>query len=185
MHYQGDQFNPAEQNEYMTDEPRYYGGPSSGGPSSGGPGPGILDDDISYATVESNIGHGSVSSLKGRSKKLIQDYKNLDKGYRSIIRYIDRKKVRIDLYVTSYVPGTLIRDAVSGLKYGGFRVGTFGEDYFFKVKIATGELGRDAGHLYFETPSQCEKYLRIQLSEKTKKKWNTKYEDFCKKFKLT
>lgn len=181
MHYQGDQFNPAENNDDVIDEtyPSYYGGPGR----AGGGGPGALDDDISYATADTHM--RSISTMHGKSKKLIQDYKNLDKGYRSIIRHIDRKKVRIDLYVTSYVPGTTIRDAVTGLKYGGFRVGTLGEDYFFKVKMATGELGRDAGHLYFETPSQCEKYLRIHISEKTKKKWNAKYEEFSKKFKLT
>jgi len=115
-----------------------------------------------------------------KQKKMMNDYKNLDKGYRKIVREHNNKKIKIELYVTSCTPGTKIRDAITGFKFKSFYVGKSDEDYFFKVKLATGELGPDSGHLYYETPSRCEEHLKITIADVIKKKWTDKYEDYCK-----
>ena len=168
MHYEGDQFHPNENEDNFVEDP-YIKNIDA-----------MLDDDITYVTQTSTV----ATNFRGKNNKFSNDYKTLDKGYRSLIRIVNGKKVKIQMYVTSYNPGTMIRDAVSGVRTTGFRVGSSNEDYFFKVKLATGELGRDAGHLYFETPSQCEKYLRLKLSDAVKQKWKSKYELYCKRNKL-
>ena len=119
-----------------------------------------------------------------KQKKNLNDYKNLDKGYRKIVREYNNKKIKIELYVTSCTPGTRIRDAITGNKFRNLYVGKSDEDYFFKVKLATGELGPDSGHLYYETPSRCEEHLKLTITDSIKKKWTDKYEDYCKINKL-
>lgn len=118
------------------------------------------------------------STTIAKQKKMMKDFKNLDKGYRQISRLQGSRYVNIDLYVTSYVPGSKIRDAITGSRFRDFRVGTKEEDYFFKVKLATGELGRDSGHLFFDTPSQCEKHLKLVLTDTVKQRWKDKYDAY-------
>ena len=139
----------------------------------------IIDDDTTY-TGETTSDDTAIA----KQKKRMNDYKNLDKGYRKIVRQHNNKKIKIELYVTSCTPGTKIRDAITGNRYKCLFVGKSDEDYFFKVKLATGELGPDSGHLYYETPSRCEEHLRINITDTIKKKWTDKYEDYCKINKL-
>jgi len=169
MHYQDDAFHPTSDRQ---DE-------------------GYASDDESFANKTNgstyiSSHHGDDSSSVAKRKKMLKEYKQLDPGFHTIVRTSsNNKKIKIDLYTTSNVPGTKIRDAITGARFLGSRVGTSDEDYFFKVKLATGELGRDSGNLYFETPTQCEKHLRINISDKIKKTWTNKYEDFCKSMPKT
>jgi hypothetical protein len=135
---------------------------------------GLIEDDSVYAT------DSTIDSVKKRQRKKLQEYKQIDKGYRRLVRHADGKAVNVELYLTSYVPGKTIRDAVTGHYFKGFHVGTKDEDNFFKVKWAAEGSPLGAGHFYFETPSQSEKHLRISLSDKTKKKWTDKYDEYSK-----
>lgn len=133
-------------------------------------------DDSSYTNETTTDDNTAIA----KQKKRMNDYKNLDKGYRKIDRVNNNKKIKIELYVTSCTPGTKIRDAITGNRFKSLFVGKSDEDYFFKVKLATGELGPDGGHLYYETPSRCEEHLKITIPDLTKKRWTDKYEDYCK-----
>jgi hypothetical protein len=139
----------------------------------------IINDDSTYTNETI-----SDDTVVAKQKKRLNDYKNLDKGFRKIDRTHNNKKIKIEMYVTSCTPGTKIRDAITGNKFKSMFVGKSDEDYFFKVKLATGELGPDGGHLYYETPSRCEEHLKITVLDSIKKKWTDKYEDYCKLNKL-
>ena len=136
----------------------------------------IINDDSTY-TNESTVDDNTIVA---KQKKRLNDYKNLDKGFRKIDRIHNNKKIKIEMYVTSCTPGTKIRDAITGNRFKSLFVGKSDEDYFFKVKLATGELGPDGGHLYYETPSRCEEHLKITVLDSIKKRWTDKYEDYCK-----
>jgi hypothetical protein len=136
-------------------------------------------DDTSFATYQSSVSYAN-DPVKNKHKKMLDEYKKMDKDYRKIMRIHNGKKVEIDLYLTSCVPGTAIRDALTGARYHDLLVGSRHEDNFFKMKMVNGELGKDIGHLYFETPKDCEKYSKTKLSDKTIKKWQDKYEKYCK-----
>ena len=145
-----------------------------------------LDDSATYASygTSMNVNHHQTVKQKNQQQHQQQQtymkFKMLDKGYRQLLRYHNGEKVAVELYVTSCVPGGLIRDAVTGSRYNK-RVGTKDEDAFFKVKDVSGAIGREPGNLYFETPKQADKYLNVVFSEKAKAKWNAKYEAYCEK----
>ena len=130
-------------------------------------------DDATYTSYATSINPNT--NRPNKQKDAYNKLKLMDKGYRQITRYNNGKKVAIELYVTSQTPGVAIRDAVTGSRYN-MKVGSFHEDAFFKVKDVSGELSRDYGVLYFETPKQAEKYLNITISDKEKEKWKEKHE---------
>jgi len=136
------------------------------------------EDDVTFASYEASVNTVQANNRKTQ-KSLYESYKKLDKGFRQIVRLHNGKKVSVELYVTSHAPGSSIRDAVTGNRYKNMKVGSLSENAFFKVRNVSGEIGRDSGNLYFETPSQCEKYLKINLSDKTKQNWHTKYDSYC------
>ena len=133
-----------------------------------------------YAGYSASVNTNQLDSNRKKQKKMLDDYKASDKGYRKLTRYHNGKKVRVELYTTSYTPGSTIRDAVTGSYLNGAVVGSVNEDFFFKVKMVNGELGKDPGHLYFESPSQYENSLKQELSQKTKDKWLVKYNEYCR-----
>lgn len=144
-----------------------------------------LDDSATYASygTSMNVNHHQSFNQKKQQQQQQQTYmkyKMLDKGYRQLIRYHNGEKVAVELYVTPSTPGSLIRDAVTGSRYNK-HVGTKHEDAFFKVRDVSGDVGREPGNLFFETPKQAEKYLNMTISDKTKTQWNAKYDAYCEK----
>lgn len=138
------------------------------------------DEDVSsYLSLQTNF-HSNKPSKMSKQSQLYQAYKNLDKGYHQIKREVNGKNVSIDLYTTPHTPGTKIRHALTGNRYRNMLVGSYSENYFFKVKSVDGELGKDSGNLYFDSPEECEKYLFINISDDTKKRWKEKYDAFCR-----
>jgi hypothetical protein len=55
--------------------------------------------------------------------------------------------------------GSTIRNAVTGEKYYGRKVGSKNEDLYFKVRICTGEFGKEAPTLFYDSAEQYEKHL--------------------------
>jgi hypothetical protein len=88
-----------------------------------------------------------------------------------------RKKVPVVVYATPYTPGTAIRDAASGAVYRALRVGTNDENLFFKVALATGEMGKFSNHLYFGSPGEYEAHLYSVCSDATRARWLAKYNE--------
>lgn len=118
----------------------------------------------------------SVSSHRRRQRKNNEEMKKMDKGYHKFKRIINHKPVEIEIYSTNDMPATMIRDAVSGARYNQYRVGTPNEHLFFKVKIATGELGNDSGLVFFDSPEQYERHFKGSsvVSQEDKEKWTNK-----------
>jgi hypothetical protein len=101
----------------------------------------------------------------------IQEFKSLDKGYNKIYKLgvvLGRngkyKQKKIEFY-TSGDRGTRIRDAITGIYYND-KVGSFNEDHYFKVSLATGQCSSKNGShmLFFQTPQQYMTHFATQLS---------------------
>jgi hypothetical protein len=50
-------------------------------------------------------------------------------------------------------------------------VGSVNEHLFFKVGLATGELGNNGGALFFDSPEQYERHMKTTVSQDIKQKW--------------
>jgi hypothetical protein len=164
MHFQDDQFHPAHDDGFDNDS--YY------------------NEDIDTVDAEyDNATYTSVETKHKTPKKNHRDnqlaFKMLDKGFKQIYRNTGGKKTPVDVYVTSCKPGLYIRDAITGAKYRELLVGSSDEDNFFKVKwTASRDLGTESVNMYFESPTQCERHLKITISDKTKCAWYEKYADY-------
>ena len=111
----------------------------------------------------------------------LSDLKQMDKGYHKIKRLgykksangtLTPKMVNVEVYCSGDV-GSYIRNAVTGQRYS-YRTGTNEEDNLFKVGLATGELGSNAGSLFYDSPEQYEKHCFVTLSSETKERWYEK-----------
>jgi hypothetical protein len=74
------------------------------------------------------------------------------------------------------MPGTMIRDAITGARCREHRVGTQNEHQFFKVAISTGELGINGGLVFFDSPEQYERHFKgiYTVPQQIKEKWTNK-----------
>ena len=112
----------------------------------------------------------------------IQEFKSLDKGYNKIYmsgvilgRNGKYKKKKIEFY-TSGNRGTRIRDAITGIYYND-KVGSFNEDKFFKVSLATGQCtSKNGSHmLFYQTPHQYMTHFATQLNPYIITKWENEF----------
>jgi hypothetical protein len=127
---------------------------------------GLSDDfseSMSFTTVNSN---------RKKSKK--DDIKNQDKGYHNIKIPYGNRKIEVEVYSTPTTPGKLIRDAVTGSRMSKHLVGSRDENLYFKVAMATGQLGVDGGMLFYDNPEQFERHMRTTVSQDVKQKWTDK-----------
>jgi hypothetical protein len=129
----------------------------------------VVTDDLSTKTVEKN------PRKMGRRGWVYDDIKMMDSGYHRIVRSHDGIKTKTEVYSTSYIPGTWIRDAITGHKHPQFRVGSWNEDLFFKVKDTSGYVGTDTYCLYYDSPEQYERHFKVNISVEAKKKWTNKF----------
>ena len=121
---------------------------------------------------ESDDDDYTLDSNKKKNRKLWEEYKKEMKGFHKINRFFNGKKYEIEIYSTSTTPGLMICDAITGSKYKEYRVGTFNEHLFFKVRLSTGEFGKKCvDSLYFDSPEQYERHMKTTLSQNIKEKW--------------
>jgi hypothetical protein len=115
-------------------------------------------------------------------EKEIQDFKSFDKGYNKIHNgrmVLDKngkkKKKNIEFY-TSGDRGTRIRDAITGLYYND-KVGSFNENKFFKVSLATGQCtSKNGSHtMFYQTPQQYMTHFGTQLNQVIMQKWDSEF----------
>ena len=142
-------------------------------------GEGFADDNSS-----SFMSHSSAETITKEQYKEIERIKNLDPGYNKIHRYINittpeglpaKKRISIELYTSSGIPGNMIRSAVGGSYHSNYRIGKTDEDIFFKVGLATGECKKGSNTLFFDTPEQYEKTFHTFLSRDIKNEWYAKF----------
>jgi hypothetical protein len=88
---------------------------------------------------------------------------------------IGTKKNKLEYFATSNIPGSIIRNAVTGIpEYD--RVGNImSEDQYFKVRYAGNDSGNELDTLYYESPEQCERHMSCRLSTECKQRWKNKY----------
>ena len=129
----------------------------------------VVTDDLSTKTVEKK------PRKMGRRGWVYDDIKMMDSGYHRIVRSHDGIKTKTEVYSTSFIPGTMIRDAITGHKHPQFRVGSWNEDLFFKVKDTSGYVGTDTYCLYYDSPEQYERHFKVNISVEAKKKWTNKF----------
>jgi hypothetical protein len=152
MHYEDDRFHPnqfAEEDDeydYLHDTAQSVGG--------------SYEDDAS--TIDTN---------RRNQRRLWEDSKSVDKGFHRIKLVRDGKPAAVEFYSTNTVPGTMIRDAVTGSKYNQFRVGTLNEHQFFKVTHAAGQFGRDSATLFYDSPEQFERHMKTTVETAIKSRW--------------
>jgi len=86
-------------------------------------------------------------------------------------KYKKNKNKKIELYSTGDF-GSNIRDAVSG-QYYPEKVGSTGEDLFFKVGLSTGERKSKNGSstFFFLSPEQYERHMYATVSQEVKDTW--------------
>uniref|UniRef100_A0A6C0E8G1 Uncharacterized protein n=1 Tax=viral metagenome TaxID=1070528 RepID=A0A6C0E8G1_9ZZZZ len=117
----------------------------------------------------------SVNTYDKNKKKKYEDAKKADPGYHKLKRYVNTKtgikRESYELYTTSCDTGAIIRNAVTGVRFNKFRVGSRAESQFFKTRLVTGETGRDGETLYFDSPEEYEKHMRITVPPEIKEKW--------------
>jgi hypothetical protein len=119
------------------------------------------------------------------NKKLINNLKLLDTGYGVIKKKVltengTTKNKKLEVYASGDT-GSNIRDAITG-SYYNLKVGSDDEDYFFKVRMSTGELKtkNNSTLLFFNTPNEYERYLNTTINQDTINKWEEKKRFFLK-----
>ena len=111
------------------------------------------------------------------NKNTIIDLKKMDKNFYRINRkinlnWVDGKyynKVTIEMYVSN----KYIRNAVTGIRYED-KVGSIYEDLYFKTALRNGEIGKEKGLLFYDSPEQFEKHQYMLVDTKVKERWNNK-----------
>jgi hypothetical protein len=118
----------------------------------------------------------SFNSNKNRDE--LEKIKQMDRGYNKILRMMpingELKRRKVEVYTTSGI-GSHIRDAETG-DYYPHMVGSFDEDLFFSVILATGECNSVNGSstLFYLSPEKYMKHLNQTLDNSIIVKWNEK-----------
>lgn len=132
-----------------------------------------------YDTSSNDSGSNTDAKHK---KKLIEDIKRADSGYRKIAKRNGREKFTIEYYATNSTPGTRIRCPITGQRELNMFVGSRDEYLFYTCITSTGVNGnavkgisRTPDILYYDSPEQYERHWNTIVSVDEKKQWYTKY----------
>jgi hypothetical protein len=151
LEYEGSDYSEEDQYQQEEDFEEDYG-----------PGYAIMSD-----------GSSTVASMS-RRRKTKDSYESADKNLHKLVRNFRGKRVEISVYTSPVCPGACIRDAITGTRYKDYRVGSINEHQFYKVKIATGEMGKDEGSCFFDSPEQYEKHMGTSVPIDDKNRWADK-----------
>lgn len=128
--------------------------------------------------LDTAVNDESSIEFKRKQKEAADAIKKLDKHYEKYSLPFNKtwtdgkfyKRITIENYGSGDV-GTLIRNAVTGVKYP-YRVGSADEDLFFRVIEASGRNGRkEPLMLYYDTPEQYENHQFTTVDQPLKEKW--------------
>ena len=116
------------------------------------------------------------SKNKKIATKVLSDMKtDLNKiVYKQEYKIKGKKPTIIEYYASGDI-GSVIRDAITGIKYKNTLVGSGDEDLFFKIRICgLDKLENPA--FYFNSPEDYEKHSRSILDISIKNNWYEKYQ---------
>lgn len=88
-------------------------------------------------------------------------------------RIIGKKNNKLEYFSTSNMPGSIIRNAVTGIPEYNMRVGNiYAEDNFFKmVYVGNGIKSGNPDTLFYDSPEQCERHMKFRVKSELKQKW--------------
>ena len=86
-------------------------------------------------------------------------------------------KIKVEVYSTKSGVGTLIRCPFTGMRTND-RVGSFEENYYFKVRFPVVGNGDEPVTLYYTTPESYERHHMCDLGEKSKEDWRIRRKMF-------
>jgi len=130
----------------------------------------IYDDEFNLYFENDN------NKSKKIATKVLSDMKtDLNKiVYKQEYKITGKKPTIIEYYASGDM-GTVIRDAITGIKYKHSLVGSGDEDLFFKIRIPG--LDRIENPVfYFNSPEDYEKHSRSMLDISIKNNWYEKYQ---------
>ena len=129
-------------------------------------------DDLNLYLDNDNI----TSNNNKVAKKTLSDMKtDTNKTVYKQMYQISGKKPSIIEYYASGDIGSVIRDAITGIKYKNSLVGSGDEDLFFKIRIS-GLDRLENPAFYFNSPEDYEKHSRTILDISLKNDWYDKYQ---------
>jgi hypothetical protein len=138
------------------------------------------DSDYDNNDVASHVSFSTTNSRKKMGRRNREKYTGEIPGLICIRKANKRwKEKRIDGYYTVNIPGSPIRNAVSGsfeVDYMGntkFGVGSVWEDLFFKATVTT--VKGSPYTLFYDSPEQYERHMNSSLSEDVIKQWYEKH----------
>lgn len=92
--------------------------------------------------------------------------------------------VVVKVYETNTTPQHRIRDAITGMYWQRYKVGTLAENLFFKVCWATGHEGRQSPLvLFFNGPDEFEKHMLTEVAPDVKHEWRMRHIEELRKDK--
>jgi len=133
---------------------------------------GAIDHGLLSDEDETIISRVYVSkSDRDRRKKMLDEIKKSDPGYRCFTAYNENKeRVKVEVYSTDTTPGLKIRDPITGSRLNQ-RVGSYDENLFFKVRMTTLKDNSITTTVYYDSPEAFERHQYATVSDDTKLKW--------------
>lgn len=127
-----------------------------------------LDDEFTCVSES----EPSLSTKASRVYKKKNKKKSDRKGDK-MVKYVYDKKVVIEMFPSSDLPGAPIKSAADGIIYTSIPVGSVGENLFFKVRNVT---SKDGGKTYYySSPEEYERHTLDTIHDDIKKSWSEKY----------
>jgi hypothetical protein len=133
-------------------------------------------NEIDYG-YDSDSTENTFVSNRQKVKNVLTDLQKEDKGCFQLKRKnLDRKMKAITVY-SSGSQGTTIRNACTGERIIGYRVGSSDEDLLYSVIISSSEIPsrREPITLFFDSPEQYERHLFSTIHNVDKRIWIEKY----------
>lgn len=95
-----------------------------------------------------------------------------DPDHHRVDLVVNRKNVAVEYFITKYTPGTLIRNAISGIRESKMYVGKKYEELYFKVALSLPGSGNDRyGCLFYNSPEEYERHFHTTVAQSIKEKW--------------
>jgi hypothetical protein len=126
---------------------------------------------------EHSCASSTVDTYRKKTRKLIEDAKLEDKGYHKIVKQVGHKKLEIEAYSDPLIIGRSIRNAITGVRQTGYKMGSLDENLFFKVAYLAGGKSMKGANptLFYDSPEQYERHMHSIVSIETKEKWAEKF----------
>ena len=131
-------------------------------------------DEQSYVYHEtSDVDESTVFTYVKSKRNRTDNYLSSDPGH----KIIGSKKNRLEYYAGSVLPGTYIRNAVTGIREYNMKVGNWNtEAQFFKVRYLGNYSTNNPDILYYDSPEQFERHMHCTVKTPIKQKWQSEYE---------